>query len=54
MLISPPLFMCYLQELADFEKMPDEPKIDADGQYNMKILKINIDCKIDRNEIHAF
>jgi hypothetical protein len=32
--------MCYFQELADFEKMPGEPKIDEDGQYNLTTLEI--------------
>jgi hypothetical protein len=28
------------QELADFEKLPDEPKIDENGQYNLRSFKI--------------
>jgi hypothetical protein len=34
--------------------MPNEPKIDADGQYNLRIFKIDIDCKAHRNETCKF
>jgi hypothetical protein len=35
-----------LQELADFEKMPDEPKIYADGQYNLGVLNMHLTAKL--------
>jgi hypothetical protein len=41
--------MCCFQELAEFEKMPDEAKIDANGQYNLRIFKTHVDCKMHRN-----
>jgi hypothetical protein len=38
--------MCCFQELADFEKMPDEPKIDANGQYILKVLNMQLTAKL--------
>jgi hypothetical protein len=37
--------MCCFQELADFEKMPDGPKIDAYGQYHLRVLNIHLTAK---------